>query len=113
MGSPQPSYFSRELASRQSGWPLARAMAGFVGIQARVVKTEQVQLDDISLASDSGWRDVDPHMVAQLKEKVMQGEWGADHAWKTIDCVRAATSIGGKRWQAVHQQREAPHHGVG
>ena len=60
-------------------WPLARAMAqkvGVAGIQARVVKTQQVQLDDISLASDSGWRDVDPHMVAQLKEKLMQGDLG-------------------------------------
>ena len=52
---------------------------GVVGIQARVVKTQQVQLVDISLAGDSGWRDVDPHMVAQLKEKLMQGEWGEPH----------------------------------
>ena len=69
---------------------------GVVGIQAMVVQTQLVQLVDISLAGDSGWRDVDPHMVAQLKEKLTQGEWGANHTRKTTDCVRAATSIDGE-----------------
>ena len=71
---------------------------GVVGIQARVVKTQLVQLVDISLTGDSGWRDVDPHMVAQLKEKLMQGDVGANPTREPIACVRAATIMDGERW---------------
>ena len=49
---------------------------GASGIRAQVVQTILVKLEDISLASDSGWRDVAPDMVNRLKEKLMAGEWG-------------------------------------
>ena len=41
-----------------------------------ILRTERVQLDDISICADSGWRESDPREIAILKDKFKAGEYG-------------------------------------
>ncbi len=44
---------------------------------AKQIRTQVVQLQEVSFAKDSGWRDVDESHVAALKAIVMEGDWGS------------------------------------
>ena len=44
---------------------------------ARQIRTQVVQLQDVSYEKDSGWRDVEESHVAVLKAVVTRGEWGS------------------------------------
>ncbi len=40
------------------------------------LRTERVKLADLSLAGDSGWRDLDESRVGQLEEVLYRGDFG-------------------------------------
>ena len=42
----------------------------------KILKTERVKLDDISVCDDSGWRERDPREITILRDKFKAGEYG-------------------------------------
>ena len=44
---------------------------------AKQIRTQLVPLQEVSLAIDSGWRDVDEGHVATLKAMITRGDWGS------------------------------------
>ena len=44
---------------------------------AKQIRTQLVPLQEVSLATDSGWRDVDEGHVATLKTMITRGDWGS------------------------------------
>ena len=44
---------------------------------AKQIRTQLVPLQEVSLAKDSGWRDVDEGHVATLKAMITRGDWGS------------------------------------
>ena len=44
---------------------------------AKQIRTQLVPLQEVSLATDSGWRDVDEGHVATLKAMITRGDWGS------------------------------------